>query len=164
MTDIQVFDQVTFLNTGWSPITQIFNLPAVSQATLNYSEQNNGDPYPRYLVITVNGTQVLNTVVVGGESASVDITSALINGSNSIAVTLTTYVGSWIFSADVNYTASGGTTGGGGGGGAGAPPAPTGGFIATLQAFIQAHQKEIAIALVAVAGGVAGIYLLKKRK
>jgi hypothetical protein len=126
---------------------------------------NNADPYPRYLVVNVNGTEALRTVVVGGESGSVDIAQYLINGSNSIAITITTYVGSWICDATLDYSA---TAGGGGGvtvSGVYIPPTPSGGILDKIKAVIQEHPMVVAGAVIGVVGVAgAGLYLSKRKK
>ena len=106
----------TFQNTGWNPQSFTVNTQSIMDEQNIYIQVQgtaSGDPYPRYLVVSVNG-QVVNSQPLSGGSfgdgigayytdvvqssfnVQYPVTSAVSGKSTStVLIGLTTYGGSW---------------------------------------------------------------------
>ena len=115
----------TFQNTGWTPQSYTVNTAGVQgdqQVVITVSGSTSNDPYPRYLVISVNG-HVLNPtalpsgsfgsgigayysdVVQNSFTVTYDITQYVQGQSQStVLIGLTTYTGSWTVNAYITGT------------------------------------------------------------
>lgn len=112
MATVKVFENVSFVLTGWNPQRRIISLGtgAVMSAKLSYRCTNIGDQWARYLIITVNGIEVQRIVISGGESGVIqNLEKYLHSGENTFDVVITTQVGTgWAFDATLDYEISGG--------------------------------------------------------
>ena len=118
----------TFSNTGWNPQSFTVNTQSIMNEQDIYIQVQgtaSGDPYPRFLVISVNG-QVVNSqpcaegsfgggigayytdVVQGSFAVQYPVTSAVSGKSTStVLIGLTTWTGSWNVQANFIGQSSG---------------------------------------------------------
>jgi hypothetical protein len=87
----------TFQNTGWNPQTFTVNTQSIMNDQNIYIQVQgtaSGDPYPRYLVVSVNG-QVVNSQPLSGGSFGDDIGAYytdIVQGSFNVQYPVTSYV------------------------------------------------------------------------
>ena len=104
---------ITLEKTGYNRVKLFeFNIAnGVESAVLTLTVTNHGDPYPRYFRVYVNNTLVYNTTVdPSGLQVTLDITSYVKQGDNVIEVVLTTYVGYWTVTGELQIQESSITT------------------------------------------------------
>jgi hypothetical protein len=100
---VTVFSNMVFQATGWNPKSKtILHPDGSSQSILHVKGQADGDPYARYLVVTIynskypSGYQVDYSVVQSSFDKSYDVTSIVAErGVNTVSIVVTTYVGKW---------------------------------------------------------------------
>jgi len=118
----------TFQNTGWNPQTFTVNTQSIMNDQNIYIQVQgtaSGDPYPRYLVVSVNG-QVVNSQPLSGGSFGDDIgayytdvvqnqfnvqypVTSYVQGqsTSTVLIGLTTWMGSWNVQANFIGQSSG---------------------------------------------------------
>jgi hypothetical protein len=100
---VTVFSNMVFKGTGWNAKSKIIIHPdGISQSVLHVKGQADGDPYPRYLVVTINnpkypsGYQIDYRVVQSSFDLSYDVTNIVSERDvNNVSIVVTTYVGQW---------------------------------------------------------------------
>jgi len=100
---VTVFSNMVFQGTGWNPKSKtILHPDGTSQSILHIKGQANGDPYARYLVVTIynskypSGYEVDYTVVGSSFDNSYDVTNIVAERDfNTISIVVTTDVGKW---------------------------------------------------------------------
>jgi hypothetical protein len=100
---VTVWSNMVFLGTGWNAKSKsVVHPDGTSQSILHVSGQANGDPYARYLVVTIynskypSGYQLDYSVVAGSFDNSYDVKNIVSQRDvNTVSVAVTTWVGYW---------------------------------------------------------------------
>jgi hypothetical protein len=100
MAKIDVFNDITFTNTGETPITKTYNLPYTTKCTAIINAVSNGDGYARNFNVYSDGVQKLHTVVSHSINEQVNL-GVLDAGIHTLGITISTWVGYWVASASV---------------------------------------------------------------